>query len=145
MSSCFRMLSFAAAMSAFALVAQAAPPGPAGEEKPVKVTKEMIGAGIVSSGVKTPAPPRVTGSHDKPVPAWSGPLPYPIVIADRRNNRLIEVAPDKRIVWEMPSPDLSYYRGNDDVFFSPDGNSLMVNEEDNYDIHIIDSPWVYAP
>jgi hypothetical protein len=52
---------------------------------------------------------------------WSITLPYPIVIADRRNNRLIEIAPDKRIVWEFPSPNRRIYRGNDDVFFSPDG------------------------
>jgi DNA-binding beta-propeller fold protein YncE len=124
----------AAALLAYGLTAQAAPP----DGTPVKVTPEMRGAGAVSAGVKTPKPPPVTGSEAKPVPAWSGPLPYPIVIADRRNNRLIEIAPDKRVVWEFTSPDLGIYRGNDDVFFSPDGNSLMVNEEDNYDIHIID-------
>ena len=105
---------------------------------PVKVTPEMRGAGQVSSGVTLPKPPPVTGNRENPVPSWGKPLPYPIVIADRRNNRLIEVAPDKRIVWEFPSPDLAIYRGNDDVFFSPDGKSLMVNEEDNYDIHIVD-------
>jgi len=104
----------------------------------VKVTPEMIGAGIVSSGVVLPAIPPVTGTRDRPVAAWGKPLPYPIVIADRRNNRLIEIAPDKRIVWEFPSPNLRIYRGNDDVFFSPDGRRLMVNEEDNYDIHIVD-------
>jgi len=98
----------------------------------------MVGAGIVSSGVVLPAIPPVTGSRDKPVAAWAGPLPYPVIVADRRNNRLIEIAPDKRIVWEFPSPNLKIYRGNDDVFFSPDGRRLMVNEEDNYDIHIID-------
>ena len=123
-----------ALLSVIALSAFAADPG----GTPVKVTPEMRGAGIVSSGVVTPAPPPVAGSAEQPVPAWTGPLPYPIVIADRRNNRLIEVAPNKRIVWELPSPTLSIYRGNDDVFFAPDGNSLMVNEEDNYDIHIID-------
>lgn len=106
--------------------------------QPVPVTAEMTGAGIVSSGVALPPAPPPTGSREQPVPAWSGPLPYPIVIADRRNNRLIEVAPDKRIVWEFPSPNLRIYRGNDDVFFSPDGRRLMVNEEDNYDIHIVD-------
>jgi len=92
----------------------------------------------VSSGVKLPPIPPVTGNRANPVPSWGKPLPYPIVIADRRNNRLIEVPPDKRIVWEFPSPNLKVYRGNDDVFFSPDGSSLMVNEEDNYDIHIVD-------
>jgi DNA-binding beta-propeller fold protein YncE len=105
---------------------------------PVQVTPEMIGAGMVSSGATLPAIPVVTGTREAPVPAWSGPLPYPIVIADRRNNRLIEIAPDKRIVWEFPSPNLTIYRGNDDVFFSPDGRKLVVNEEDNYDIHIVD-------
>ncbi len=104
----------------------------------VKVTPEMTGAGQVSSGAVLPPIPPVSGSRDKPVPSWGKPLPYPIVIADRRNNRLIEVAPDKRIVWEFASPNLKVYRGNDDVFFSPDGRKLMVNEEDNYDIHIVD-------
>ncbi len=116
--------------------AQAADP-PKSDAKPIKVTAEMRGAGQVSSGVTLPPAPTETGTREKPVPAWASPLPYPIVIADRRNNRLIEVAPDKRVVWEFPSPDLGIYRGNDDVFFSPDGKSLMVNEEDNYDIHII--------
>ena len=109
---------------------------PAGQ--PVTVTPEMVGAGIVSSGAVLPSIPPVTGSRENPVTAWAGPLPYPIVVADRRNNRLIEIAPDKRIVWEFPSPNLKIYRGNDDVFFSPDGRRLMVNEEDNYDIHIVD-------
>jgi hypothetical protein len=115
--------------------------GPKAEKsggQPVAVTPEMIGAGIVSSGAILPPIPKVTGSRENPAPAWSGALPYPIVIADRRNNRLIEIAPDKRVVWEFPSPNLKIYRGNDDVFFSPDGRRLMVNEEDNYDIHIVD-------
>jgi DNA-binding beta-propeller fold protein YncE len=116
------------------------------EEKPkakpagvaVTVTPEMMGAGAVSSGVALPPIPPVTGNRKKPVPSWGKPLPYPIVIADRRNNRLIEVAPDKRIVWEFPSPDLVLYRGNEDVNFSEDGKLLAVSEEDNYDVHIVD-------
>lgn len=105
---------------------------------PVKVTAAMWGAGPVSSGVSLPTPPPVTGNRKQPVPSWGKPLPYPIVIADRRNNRLIEVTPDHRIVWELPSPDLVLYRGNEDVSFSPDGRLLAVSEEDNYDIHIVD-------
>ncbi len=117
--------------------ATGAGPGPLGGAN-VTVTPEMQGAGVVSSGVTLPPIPKLAGDHSKPVPAWDGPLPYPIVIADRRNNRLIEVAPNKQIVWEFPSPNLKIYRGNDDVFFSPDGRFLVVNEEDNYDIHMID-------
>ena len=105
---------------------------------PVEVTAEMIGAGIVSSGVVLPPIPPVTGSRLKPVPSWGKPLPYPIIIADRRNNRLIEIAPDKRVVWEFASPSLKVYRGNEDVNFSADGKLLAVSEEDNYDVHIVD-------
>ena len=123
----------------------ATPPVQAGEKPEgrqtgvaVTVTPEMMGAGAVSSGVALPPIPPVTGSRKNPVPSWGKPLPYPIMIADRRNNRLIEVTPDKRIVWEFPSPDLILYRGNEDVSFSPDGKLLAVSEEDNYDIHIVD-------
>lgn len=96
------------------------------------------GAGAVSSGVALPPIAPVTGNRSKPVPSWGKPLPYPIVIADRRNNRLIEVAPDKRIVWEFASPNLTVYSGNEDVNFSPDGKRLAVSEEDNFDVHIVD-------
>jgi hypothetical protein len=113
-------------------------PRPPGHE--ITVTQEMIGAGIVSSGVALPAPPPVTGTRAHPVPPWPGRLPYPIVIADRRNNRLLEVTPDKQIVWEFPSPLLKVYRGNDDVYFAPDGDTIVVNEEDNYDLHLISYP-----
>ncbi len=104
----------------------------------VTVTTEMTGAGIVSAGVALPAIPPVTGSRKNPVPSWGKPLPYPILIADRRNNRLIEIAPDKSIVWEFVSPSLKVYRGNEDVNFSPDGKLLAVSEEDNFDVHIVD-------
>ncbi len=96
------------------------------------------GAGVVASGVALPAIPPVTGSRKAPVPSWGKPLPYPILIADRRNNRLLEVTPDKRIVWEFPTPNLTVYSGNEDVNFSEDGKRLAVSEEDNYDVHIVD-------
>jgi DNA-binding beta-propeller fold protein YncE len=130
-------LMFGAGACLVSVAALAAGPGPLGGT-PVKVTPEMRGAGSVSSGVNLPTIPPLSGTRSRPVAAWDGPLPYPIVIADRRNNRLIEVAPNKQIVWEFASPNLSVYRGNDDVFFSPDGRKLVVNEEDNYDIHMID-------
>ena len=104
----------------------------------VTVTPEMLGAGQVSSGAVLPKIPPVTGNRSKPVASWGKPLPYPIVIADRRNNRLIEIAPDKKIIWEFPSPSLKLYRGNEDVNFSADGKQLAVSEEDNFDVHIVD-------
>ncbi len=122
-----------------ALAQNAAKPGkPKSPGIEVTVSAEMTGAGIVSSGATLPSIPPVTGSRKIPVPSWGKPLPYPIVIADRRNNRLIEIAPDKSIVWEFVSPSLKIYRGNEDVNFSPDGKLLAVSEEDNFDVHIVD-------
>ena len=109
---------------------------PAGIE--VQVTPEMLGAGVVSSGAVLPPIPAITGNRQKPVASWGKPLPYPIVIADRRNNRLIEIAPNQKIIWEFPSPSIKVYRGNEDVNFSPDGKQLAVSEEDNFDVHIVD-------
>jgi hypothetical protein len=103
-----------------------APPGPAGPGPATALAEGVTGF------------PPATGSREAPVPAWGKPLPFPIVIADRRNNRLIEVAPDKRIVWAFDSPNLKVYRGNEDVNFAADGRTLWVSEEDNYDIHGVD-------
>ncbi len=132
--------SISTALSSLALAAPPASPSapPATQGVAVPVTAEMTGAGIVSSGATLPPLPPITGNRAKPVASWGKPLPYPILIADRRNNRLIEIAPDKRILWEMPSPNLAYYRGNEDVNYSPDGKRLAVSEEDNYDLHIVD-------
>ncbi len=94
--------------------------------------------GGAAPGADAPPPPPISASPAAPPPSWGKPLPYPVVIADRRNNRLIEVAPDKRIVWEFDSPALKVYHDNDDVFFSPDGRLLAISEEDNQDIHLID-------
>jgi hypothetical protein len=129
-------LAVAAAIFALAAVAAGKPDPAKGID--VVVTPEMTGAGIVSSGVALPSIPPVTGNRKTPVQSWGKPLPYPILLADRRNNRLIEIAPDKRIVWEFPSPNLKVYRGNEDVSFSPDGKLLAVSEEDNFDVHIVD-------
>jgi hypothetical protein len=128
---------------AFALIAFAVPgaASPRTAKKPAFVPggiDDPKGAGIVSSGATLPPIPPVTGDRASPVAAWPGVLPYPVVIADRRNNRLIQVAPDKRILWEFPSPNLTVYSGNEDVNFSRDGRQLAVSEEDNYDVHIVD-------
>jgi hypothetical protein len=127
-------LALAAALLAGSVLAQTVKSGGV----PVTVTPEMTGAGIVSSGVTLPPIPTVTGNRQNRVKSWGKPLPYPIVIADRRNNRLIEIAPDKSIVWEFPSPSLTVYRGNEDVNFSVDGSQLAVSEEDNFDVHLVD-------
>ncbi|MDR3642840.1 MAG: hypothetical protein P4L74_04410 [Candidatus Doudnabacteria bacterium] len=62
---------------------------------------------------------------------------YNVLIADRGNNRLIEVTPDKKIIWQyrfsLPKPGL----GADDSFFTDNGNSIIVNLEEYHVIQII--------
>ena len=68
-------------------------------------------------------------------------LPGPVLIADRDNNRLIEVSPTGRLIWAFPRPgDLA--RGQtftlpDDVFFSSSRQQAMVTQEDDFVISVI--------
>lgn len=67
-----------------------------------------------------------------PLPADS-PLPGYLMIADRDNNRIIVVSPDKRIVWRFPPsgglPNDQRFAGPDDAFLTPSGRSIITNEE----------------
>jgi hypothetical protein len=68
-------------------------------------------------------------------------LPGPVLIADRDNNRLLEVSPNGHVLWRFPAPgDLT--RGQtfelpDDAFFSPDGREVVVTQEDDFAISVI--------
>ncbi len=76
--------------------------------------------------------PVVAYSPSSPPPVWPGPLPYPIIIADRANGRILEVTPTKRVVWEFPPPQGlqgQKFGDDDDVFFTPKGSNIMTNEE----------------
>jgi outer membrane protein assembly factor BamB len=59
-----------------------------------------------------------------PVPA--GPVPGYVLIADRNNNRVLLVSPDKRVVWSYGA-----LRGPDDAFFTPGYRTIVTNEEFN--------------
>lgn len=63
---------------------------------------------------------------------------YDVLIADRGNNRIIEVTPDKKIVWEYKFnlPVLGY--GADDAFFINGGKQIIANLENYQEIQIID-------
>jgi DNA-binding beta-propeller fold protein YncE len=69
-------------------------------------------------------------------------LPGPVLIADRDNNRLLEVAPTGQVLWRFPSKG-SLSGGEtflvpDDAFYSPDGRRVIVTEEDDFVISVID-------
>ena len=69
-------------------------------------------------------------------------LPGPVLIADRDNNRLLEVSPDGRVLWRFPvAGDLAVgqtFKLPDDAFFSPDGRRIVVTQEDDFVISVID-------
>ncbi len=80
-------------------------------------------------------------------------LPGTLLIADRGNNRLIEVDAAKRIVWEFPRPgDLrpgQVFLGPDDAFFTPDGRAIITNQEEaqtlgRIDYHAHRLTWQYG-
>ncbi|MDA8346670.1 MAG: hypothetical protein M0Z66_14555 [Thermaerobacter sp.] len=57
-------------------------------------------------------------------------LPGDVLIADSHNNRILLVTPQKKIVWQFPSPGTtSPIHDDDDVFFSPRFNEIITNEE----------------
>jgi DNA-binding beta-propeller fold protein YncE len=83
----------------------------------------------------------------------SGIVPGYVLIADRDNNRLLLVSPDKRIVWRFPRPgDVpagQSFRDPDDAFFSPGYGTISTNEEFNDQVALIDAPshrltWSYG-
>ncbi len=63
---------------------------------------------------------------------------YDVLIADRGNNRLLVVTPNKQIIWEyhfdLPHAGL----GADDAFFVNNGKSIIVNLEEYHVIELID-------
>jgi hypothetical protein len=71
-----------------------------------------------------------------------GPLPGALLIADRGNNRILLVDPNRRTLWRFPTAgDRAKGRHlvyDDDTFVEPGGRALITNEEDHQDILSID-------
>lgn len=69
-------------------------------------------------------------------------LPGPLLIADRDNNRLIEVSPTGHLLWEFPRPgELApgqTFNVPDDAFFAPSGLRVIATQEDDFVISVID-------
>ena len=69
-------------------------------------------------------------------------LPGDILIADRGNNRLLEVDPAGHLEWQFPRPgDLApgqTFKSPDDAFFDPSGRHVVATQEDDFVISVID-------
>lgn len=63
---------------------------------------------------------------------------YDVLIADRGNNRLLLVSPEKQVLWEYDFAHLSANEGADDAFFADNGRQVVVNLEHGQVIEAID-------
>jgi hypothetical protein len=97
----------------------------------------------VHDAEELPPPSPSLAATPPPLPtAITSVLPGNLLIADRANNRVIEVTPDRKIVWEFPQPgDLQpgqHFRWPDDAFYAPDGKSIVINEEEAHAVVLVD-------
>lgn len=97
------------------------------------VTPPAVAAGATRAPVATPAATAMSPSPAPVVAARPAPparaLPTNILIADRGNNRIIEVTPDKQIVWTFQFAGLRPGFGADDAFFAPGNQTIIANLE----------------
>src|SRR3984893_1775547 len=63
---------------------------------------------------------------------------YNVLIADRGNNRILLVAPDKKILWRYDIPGIPPRSGADDAFFADKGKSIIINLEHQHVVQIVD-------
>ena len=69
-------------------------------------------------------------------------LPGKVLIADKANDRLLEVNPYGHVAWRFPrAGDLApgqTFQVPDDAFFDPSGRSIVTTQEDDFAISVID-------
>ena len=63
---------------------------------------------------------------------------YDVLIADRGNNRLLLVSPEKKVLWEYDFAGLPPSHGADDAFFIDDGRRIIASLEHEQIVQIID-------
>jgi len=114
--------------------------------KPASVHRPAPHGVLAARAEQTPSAPGIHGSargqgglEDGSDPSV---LPGPVLIADRDNNRLIEVSPAGRVLWRFPAAgDLApgqTFKLPDDAFFSPNGRDVVVTQEDDFVISVVD-------
>ncbi len=93
-------------------------------------------AGVASGTLRTVLAVRLS-PYGPPAggPDAGAPFQGRLLIADRGNDRLVVLTPDRRISWEYPSPTMPPPPGGfyfpDDAFFFDKGKGILSNQEDN--------------
>jgi hypothetical protein len=131
------------------IASTAAPEGSSLPSTPAVAVPSVVAPAIAApTAVPTVADPAWTAVAPAGAAAFLQPgsdpnvLPADLLIADKRNNRLIVVDPQGRSVWQFPRPgDLTAgqtFLIPDDAFFSADGKYIVATEEDDFAIRVID-------
>ena len=118
-----------------------ASPACAGHVKRHHVTHQLHAHRKIPKLAPQPTSPTIDATDDEMAKQPSDPNAlggYNLMIADRGNNRVIVVTPDKKIIWEYDFKNIEPGTGADDAFFTPDKSKIVVNLEYQHVIQIID-------
>ncbi len=121
----------------------------------ILVSVALAGCGSAAAPVKTKN--KTKASQGGQPYAWKSKvrnpyLPGDILIADRANNRLLIVNPQKQIVWQFPKPGEKTnfpFVGPDDAFFTSGYREIITNEEGSNTVAILNMAqrkivWTYG-
>jgi hypothetical protein len=115
-----------------ATAAAALPPASIASEDP---TPRMVPGSASPTASSQPATVHVTPvptASPRPAAVASGPLAGDLMIADRQNGRILIVDPAGKVRWRFPvagSLPAGQRFAADDAFLSPDGKTIVANEE----------------
>jgi hypothetical protein len=124
------LICAAAALIAHDCWAADGAPGRAGEA-PLHRESTLEPAALRATRIPREAPPAAPSDPQ----ALGG---YDVLIADRGNNRLLIVSPDKEILWQYDFVGLPPASGADDAFFADGGKRVIVNLEHQQVIQVIE-------
>ncbi|MFN8035414.1 MAG: PQQ-binding-like beta-propeller repeat protein [Acidimicrobiia bacterium] len=134
--------------AAVILTALAVTLGSCSSSGPAKSAPPGSRAGSAPAGSKTGSAGTTAGRRSAASPPGTQPgsdpsvLPGPVLIADEGNDRLVEVDPNGKVIWEFPRPgDLQpgeTFKVPDDAFFTPDGKQIIATQEEDYTLSLID-------
>jgi len=102
-----------------------------------------------------PSPSATATTAPTPVPTYNPAAPFPtgVLIADRGNGRILAVSNAGQILWQFPRTKADLPKGQafsaDDAFISPDGKTIVANDEfheviDRIDIATHRIVWQYG-
>ena len=97
--------------------------------------------GIPDTSSAPPSPSSSPSSAPGRTPDTTGPFPFGLLIADRGNGRILAVNNAGHVVWKFPvkgSLPAGVPFAADDAFVSPDGKTIVANDEYHQVIYRID-------